>query len=124
MTRTRVEHDGTVTTAEILADDHGNGKLYLAVDADIEVSDIVEYKLPNGKRRTMKVSEHHVLQAPGGMGMSSALDHTKCLYEVVTNRPVDQPQRVSLPGSWASSSRLTVLVAPVSLMNGLRLTGA
>jgi hypothetical protein len=36
MTRTRVEDDGTVTTAEILADVHGTGKVFRAADADIE----------------------------------------------------------------------------------------
>lgn len=98
MTRTRVDDDGNVTAAEINADDHGNGKLYLAVDADIEVGDIVEYNLPNGKPRTMNIIEHHVLQAPGGMHMTSDLDHTKCLYEIVTRKPINQPQRVNMPG--------------------------
>jgi len=58
MTRTRVDVDGNTTTAEIRADDHGNGKLYLKVDADIEVGDGVEYNLPNCKPRTMKIVKH------------------------------------------------------------------
>lgn len=113
MTRTRVGDDGTVTEGEILADDHGNGKLYLAVDADIEVGDIVEYALPNGKPRILKITEHNVMQAPGGMNMGPSLDHTKCVYEVVTRKPVDQPQQINLPGlhpliSQASGSQVAV----------------
>jgi uncharacterized protein (TIGR02391 family) len=98
MTRTRVDADGSVTRAEIHADDHGNGKLYLAVDADIEVGDIVEYKMPNGKPRTMRIVKHDVMQAPGGMRMSSGLDHTKCLYEVVSAKLSRQPKHVNIPG--------------------------
>jgi hypothetical protein len=51
MTRTRVEADGAVTTAEILADDFGDGQVHLAVDADVEVGDELSYTLPNGKTR-------------------------------------------------------------------------
>lgn len=72
--------------------------MYLKVDADIEVGDIVEYNLPNGKPRTMRIIERNVLQAPGGMNMGSDLDHTKCLYEIVTRKPNNQPQRVDMPG--------------------------
>lgn len=96
MTRTRIGDDGNVTTGEIRADDHGNGKLYLAVDADIEVGDEVSYTLPNGKPRIMRITKHDVLQAPRGMG-GGGLDHTVCQYEVVTARPVRQPKRVNLP---------------------------
>lgn len=111
MNRTRVDDDGNLTTAEIRADDHGNGKLYLKVDADIEVGDLVEYELPNGKPRTMKIIEHNVLQAPAGMQMAADLDHTECSYEVVTRKPIGQPQRVNMPGlhpliSDASGSRM------------------
>jgi len=91
MTRTRVEDDGTVTTAEILADVHGTGKVFLAVDADIEVGDELTYKLPNGKPRTIKITAHKVYGVGTGMG------HTKCLYEVVTEKPLRQPKRVNLP---------------------------
>jgi hypothetical protein len=98
MTRTRVDDDGNVTTAEIRADDHGNGKLYLKVDADIEVGDIVEYKVPNGKPRTMRIVKHDVMQAPGGMRMGADLDHTVCEYEVVSAKPSQQPKRVNVPG--------------------------
>jgi uncharacterized protein (TIGR02391 family) len=104
MTRTRVDEDGNVMTAEIRADDHGNGKLHLAVDADIEVGDIVEYKLPNGKSRTMKIVKHDVMQAPGGMRMGSDLDHTVCEYEVVNAKPLRQPKRVNIPGLHESIS--------------------
>ena len=38
----------------------------------------VEYNLPNGKPRIMKIVKHDVMQAPGGMRMSAALDHTVC----------------------------------------------
>jgi uncharacterized protein (TIGR02391 family) len=96
MTRTRVEADGTVTTAEILADDVGNGEVHMAVDADIEVGDEVSYTLPNGKTRTMRITEVNVYQAPGGF--TSTLDHTECNYEVVTTKPIGQPKRVGLPG--------------------------
>lgn len=98
MKRTRIDDDGNLATAEIHADDHGNGKLYLKVDADIEVGDIVEYNLPNGRPRTMKIIEHNVLQAPGGMHMTAGLDHAKCLYEIVTRKPISQPQRLNMPG--------------------------
>ena len=104
MTRTRVDDDGKVTTGEVRADDHGNGKLYLGVDADIEVGDIVEYKLPNGKPRTMKIVKHDVMQAPGGMRMDSDLDHTVCEYEVVSAKPSRQPKRVNIPGLHESIS--------------------
>ncbi len=104
MTRTRVDEDGNVTTTEIRADDHGNGKLYLKVDADIEVGDIVEYRLPNGKPRTMKILRHDVMQAPGGMRMTSNLDHTVCEYEVVSAKPSRQPKRVNIPGMHDSIS--------------------
>lgn len=98
MTRTRVDEGGIVTTAEIHADDHGNGKLYLKVDADIEVGDIVEYDLPNGKPRTMKIVKHDVMQAPAGMRMGSDLDHTVCEYEIFTRKPISQPRRINMPG--------------------------
>ncbi len=95
MTRTRVEAEGTVTTAEILADDLGNGQLHMAVDADIEVGDEVSYKLPNGKTRTMRITEVNVYQAP--RGFPSDLDYTECQYEVATTKPAGQPKRVALP---------------------------
>ena len=92
MTRTRVEDDGTVTTAEILADVHGTGKVFLAADADIEVGDELTFELPNGKPRTIKITEHRLY------GVGTGMDHTKCLYEDVTARPIRQPKRVNLPG--------------------------
>jgi hypothetical protein len=98
MTRTRVDDDGNMTTENIRADDHGDGNLYLAVDADIDVGDIVEYKLPNGKPRTMKIIKHDVFQAPGGLGMGAGLNHTKCQYEVVGTKPSLKPKRVNIPG--------------------------
>jgi uncharacterized protein (TIGR02391 family) len=92
MTRTRVEDDGTVTTAEILADVHGTGKVFLAADADIEVGDELTFKLPNGKQRTIRITEHRVYGAGDPMG------HTKCLYEDAAAKPVRQPTPVTLPG--------------------------
>ena len=92
MTRTRVEDDGTVTTAEIQADVHGTGKVFLAADADIEVGDELTYTLPNGKPRTIKITQHRVYGAGDPMG------HTKCLYEDVAAKPVRQPTPVTLPG--------------------------
>jgi uncharacterized protein (TIGR02391 family) len=92
MTRTRVEADGTVTTAEIMADVHGTGKVFLDADADIEVGDELTYTLPNGKPRTIKITQHRVYGAGDPMG------HTKCLYEDVVAKPVRQPTRVTLPG--------------------------
>lgn len=32
------------------------------------------------------------------MHISADLDHTKCLYEIVTRKPVSQPQRLNMPG--------------------------
>ncbi|PQM45611.1 TIGR02391 family protein [Mycobacterium talmoniae] len=96
MVRRRVEDDGNVTTGEVRADDHGGGKLYLPVDADIAVGDEVSYTLPNGTTRAMTITKHDVLQAPPGFGGSS-LDHTVCEYEVASGRRLQRPQRVSLP---------------------------
>jgi uncharacterized protein (TIGR02391 family) len=107
MTRMRVDDDGNVTTAGIRADDHGKGKLYLKVDADIEVGDIVEYKLPNGKPRTMRIVKHDVMQAPGGMRMGADLGHTVCEYEVVSTKPSQQPKRVNVPGMHDSISEVS-----------------
>jgi uncharacterized protein (TIGR02391 family) len=123
MTRTRFEADGTVTTAEILADDVGNGEVHMAVDADIEVDDEVSYSLPNGKTRTMRITEVNVLQAP--RGFPSDLDHTECKYKVVTTKPVGQPKRVSLPGmhsliSAASGSQIASHHYDEAVFNGFK----
>lgn len=92
MTRTRVEDDGTVTTAEILADVHGTGKVFLAADSDIEVGDELTFTLPNGRPRTIRITEHRVF------GPGDPMGHTKCLYEDVIAKPVRQPAPVTLPG--------------------------
>jgi uncharacterized protein (TIGR02391 family) len=99
MTRTRVEDDGTVTTAEISADVHGTGKVFLAADADIQVGDELTYTLPNGKPRTIRITEHRVY------GVGTGMDHTKCLYEDVTAKaPLREPTPVNLPGLHPSIS--------------------
>ncbi len=96
---TRVEDDGTVTTADILGDDHGNGKVYFKLDADVEVGDEVSQLMPSGKARTLLITEVHPREAPGGMPSSLAdLNHTECIYEVVNARTVRrQPSPVTVP---------------------------
>ena len=66
MKLSRAEDDGTVTVVDILGDDHGNGTVYFKVDADVEVGDEVSHRLPNGKVRTMRISDVRVLEAPAG----------------------------------------------------------
>jgi uncharacterized protein (TIGR02391 family) len=97
MKLSRVEDDGTVTTVDISGDDHGSGKVYFKVDADVEVGDELSHVLPNGKTRTFRITEVIVHEAP--RGFSSSLDHTECVYEVVNARAaIRQPPPVALPG--------------------------
>lgn len=84
MKLTRVTDDGSTETFDITGDDHGNNKVYFKVDADVEVGDLVSHVLPNGKTRTMQITNVDVHEAP--RGFSSRLDHTECDYEVVTTR--------------------------------------
>lgn len=56
-------------------------KIFLPVDADIEVGDRIEQQLPNGKTRTMIITKVDVLQSPFG---SAVLDHTEAEYTTPT----------------------------------------
>lgn len=97
MKLTRVRHDGTVLKAEIFGDDHGDGKIYFKVDADVEVGDEISHGLPNGKTKTVRIAEVHVRQAP--RGFATTLDHTECVYEVVDARVFHlQPPALTLNG--------------------------
>jgi predicted nucleotide-binding protein len=74
--------NGTVDTFDIKGDDLGSGVVCFKVDADIEVGDVVSHVIPNGKTRTMRITEVDVHEAPARF--NSRLDHTECAYEVVT----------------------------------------
>jgi hypothetical protein len=113
MKLTRTEVDGTVTTADIFGDDHGEGMAYFKVDADVEVGDELLRGLPNGKTRTFRITEVHVREAP--RGFSSTLDHTECVYEVVNARTaLLQSLPVALPGMHPQDrrSRASIMTRP------------
>ena len=95
----RVLANGQVYETEIEAQDLGpEHGITFRVDADVEDGDEVTDTLPNGKTKTMRLSEVHVLQSPFGGG-SGRLDHTGAKYTVVSARTaVQQPTPVTLPG--------------------------
>jgi uncharacterized protein (TIGR02391 family) len=81
--------------AQDLGPEHG---ITFRVDADVEDGDEVTDTLPNGKTKTMRLKDVHVLQSPFGRGTGN-LDHTGAKYTVVTARTaVSQPTPVTLPG--------------------------
>jgi uncharacterized protein (TIGR02391 family) len=94
----RVDRDGQVHEADVeamdLGPDHG---ITFRVDADVEDGDEVTDTLPNGRTKTMRLRDVHVLQPPGGR--VSQLDHTGAKYTVVTmGAALTQPTPVALPG--------------------------
>jgi uncharacterized protein (TIGR02391 family) len=93
----RVLDDGQVYEADIQAEDLGpEHGITFAVDADVEDGDEVTHTLPNGKTKTMRLQDVHVLQSPTGTG---ALDHTGAKYAVVPSRAaLTKPAPVALPG--------------------------
>lgn len=95
----RVADDGTATEFDIQAEDLGpEYGITFAVDADVEDGDEVTDTLPNGKTKTMRLREVHVLQNPFPMG-DSMLDHTGAKYDLVSAKSaLRQPAPVSLPG--------------------------
>lgn len=109
----RVGDDGTVAEFDIEAQDLGpEYGITFRVDADVEDGDEVTDTLPNGKTKTMRLREVHVLQSSLGRG-TGALDHTGAKYDVVKTRAtLRQPTPVSLPGlhpliSTASGSQVS-----------------
>lgn len=93
----RVEGDGTVTEGDIMGTDLTDGQVSFPVDADVEIGDEVSYMLPNGKLRTLEITQVDVLAAPPGM--SKTLEHTLCKYTVVNPKTaLRQPPPVTLPG--------------------------
>jgi uncharacterized protein (TIGR02391 family) len=94
----RVLPDGTIDEVEIEAQDLGSDHgITFRVDADVEDGDEVTDTLPNGKTKTMKLRDVHVLQSP--FGGKSPLDHTGAKYDVVSAKAaLRQPTPVSLPG--------------------------
>lgn len=95
----RVLDDGQVYEADIEAQDLGpEHGITFRVDADVEDDDEVTDTLPNGKTKTMRLREVHVLQSPFGRGTGN-LDHTGAKYTVVTARTaLSEPTPVTLPG--------------------------
>lgn len=74
----RTTHDG-----ETKLDMNGvidSEMILLPVDADIEVGDRVERRLPNGKIQELRITKVDVLQSPFG----SALDHTEARYTLAS----------------------------------------
>jgi len=81
--------------AEVKA--HIGNKLLFPITTDVEEGDLVEYDLPSGKTRTVRLNKvtHH--RAPRGMG-SGNLDHISAEFSLATQpRPVFQP-KLDLPG--------------------------
>lgn len=99
MKQRRVHGDGMVSEAEIEAQDLGpEHGITFRVDADVEDGDEISYTLPNGKTKTMRLHDVHVLQSPFGRG-SGRLDHTGAKYTVVSSKAaLTQPTPVTLPG--------------------------
>ncbi|WP_050899686.1 TIGR02391 family protein [Mycolicibacterium rhodesiae] len=107
----RVLGEGEVHEADIEAMDLGpKDGITFRVDADVEDGDEVTDTLPNGKTKTMRLHDVHVLQSPFG----DNLDHTGAKYTVIPARAVPStPTPVTLPGlhpliSQASGSQVAV----------------
>ncbi|MEV6218615.1 CHAT domain-containing protein [Nocardia sp. NPDC051833] len=78
----RIAADGTATVFDIEAMDLGpQHGITFRVDADVEDGDEVTDTLPNGKLKTMRLRDVHVLQSPFG---TSQLDHTGAKYDVIS----------------------------------------
>lgn len=94
----RVLDNGQVHEVDIEAMDLGpEHGITFRVDADVEDGDEVTDTLPNGKTKTMRLRDVHVLQNP--LGGRSPLDHTGAKYTVVTSSgALTQPTPVTLPG--------------------------
>lgn len=94
----RVMDDGQVHETDIEAMDLGpEHGITFRVDADVEDDDEVTDTLPNGKTKTMRLRDVHVLQNP--RGGTSPLDHTGAKYTVIPARAaMRQPSPVTLPG--------------------------
>ena len=88
---------GQVYEAEIEAMDLGpEHGITFRVDADVEDGDEVTDTLPNGKTKTMRIHDTHVLKQPDRV---SQLDHTGAKYTVIPTRAVrSQPAPVTLAG--------------------------
>lgn len=73
------------------------------ITTDVEEGDQVEYELPNGKTRTVRLTEVVHNRSPRGMG-SGRLDHIEAKYVLASRpRPVAQP-KFDLPGLHAAIS--------------------
>ncbi|MFF0816141.1 TIGR02391 family protein [Rhodococcus sp. NPDC003318] len=88
--------DGQVTEQPIDGIDLSKDGLTFSVDADVLVGDIVSYKLPSGRVKSMRITEVHVLQSPFQGGPN--LDHTKAEYVEGDLPPLNPPKRIDLPG--------------------------
>jgi uncharacterized protein (TIGR02391 family) len=92
---TRVLYDGWVENLEASCIED-KGQLFFPIDADVEEGDLVEWDLPSGKTKAVRLTTVAHLQSP--FGGSSHLDHIEADFETATRpRPVAQP-KFDLPG--------------------------
>ncbi|GGK63678.1 CHAT domain-containing protein [Nocardia camponoti] len=111
----RVADDGTATVFEIEAMDLGpQHGITFRVDADVEDGDEVTDTLPNGKLKTMRLREVHVLQSPFG---SSTLDHTGAKYDVISGKTTP-----AFRSSEPQVEKLRILMLGASPEGDLRIT--
>ncbi|MFE5284845.1 CHAT domain-containing protein [Nocardia sp. NPDC056611] len=111
----RVADDGTATAFDIEAMDLGpQHGITFRVDADVEDGDEVTDTLPNGKTKTMRLREVHVLQSPLG---SSTLDHTGAKYDVISGRST-----LGHASAESAAETLRILMLGASPRGDLRIT--
>jgi uncharacterized protein (TIGR02391 family) len=97
----RTGPDGEPETIEAKA--HVGDKLIFPITTDVEEGHLVDYELPSGKTRTVRLTKvtHH--RAPRGMG-SGRLDNIKAEFTLASRPRPMAPHRLGLPGLHPSIS--------------------
>lgn len=81
--------------AELPASFLPEGRLLLPKDSDVDEGDMVEEIMPNGDKKTFRLSKVNFMNAGWGSG---ALDHTEAHLEPVADRPGAAAGDISVPG--------------------------
>jgi hypothetical protein len=83
----RTADGGHVETIDVTA--HVGNKMLFRITTDVEDGDLVEYDLPSGKTRTVRLTNVRHHQAPAGMGLQAQqIDHISAEFA-----PAARPSR-------------------------------
>jgi uncharacterized protein (TIGR02391 family) len=101
----RTDADGQPQTHEESA--RIGNKMTFPITADVEDGDLVQYALPNGKTRTVRLANVRHHQAPRAIGAPRDLNHISAEFTPATQPQPVAPPTFNLPGLHARISEVS-----------------